>query len=152
MAMFDTHRAVKKLTGAGFSEDQAEALIDAVRDEQEALATKADMLAVRADLREEISALRTELKEDIADLRAEVKEDITVLRAELKEDMTVLRAEVKEDITVLRAELKEDIAVLRADNNAIRSEMQALELRMTLRLGGLVAAGVAILAVLELIP
>ena len=130
MAMFDTHRAVKKLTGAGFSEDQAEALIDAVRDEQEALATKADLLHVRTDLREEISALRTELKEDIA----------------------VLRAESKEDIAVLRAELKEDIAVLRADNNAIRTEMQALELRMTLRLGGLVAAGVAILAVLELIP
>lgn len=141
MAMFDTHRAVKKLTGAGFSEDQAEALIDAVRDEQEALATKADLLAVRADLREEISALRTELKEDIA-----------TLRAELKEDIGALRAETKEDIAVLRAELKEDIAVLRADNNAIRSEMQALELRMTLRLGGLVAAGVAILAILELIP
>lgn len=130
MAMFDTHRAVKKLTGAGFTENQAEALIDAVRDEQEALATKADLLAVRADLREEISALRAELKEDIA----------------------VLRAELKEDLAVLRAELKDDIAVLRADNNAIRSEMQALELRMTLRLGGLVAAGVAILAVLELIP
>ncbi len=141
MAMFDTHRAVKKLTGAGFSEDQAEALIDAVRDEQEALATKADLLAVRADLREEISALR-----------AEVKEDIAALRAELKEDMAALRTEVKEDIAALRAESKEDIAVLRADNNAIRSEMQALELRMTLRLGGLVAAGVAILAVLELIP
>ncbi len=119
MAMFDTHRAVKKLTGAGFNEDQAEALIDAVRDEQESFATKADLLAVRADLREDISALRTELKEDMA---------------------------------ALRAELKEDIADLRADSNAIRSEMQALELRMTLRLGGLVAAGVAILAVLELIP
>ena len=141
MAMFDTHRAVKKLTGAGFSEGQAEALIDAVRDEQEALATKADLLAVRADLREEISALRAELKEDIA-----------VLRAELKEDIGALRTETKEDIAVLRAELKEDIIVLRADNNAVRSEMQALELRMTLRLGGLVAAGVAILAVLELIP
>ena len=49
MAMFDTHRAVKKLTGAGFSEFQAEALIDAVGDEHEALATKADLLAAKAE-------------------------------------------------------------------------------------------------------
>ena len=101
MAMFDTHRAVKKLTGAGFSEIQAEALIDAVGDEHEALATKADLVATSAVLREEIVALRAELKEDIA---------------------------------------------------SVRADMQALELRMTLRLGGLVVAGVAILAVLELIP
>ena len=119
MAMFDTHRAVKKLTGAGFSEGQAEALIDAVGDEHEALATKADMLAVRADLREEVSALRAELKEDITALRAERNEDVTSVLTEI---------------------------------NTLRSDMQSLELRMTLRLGGLVAAGVAILAVLEFIP
>ncbi len=101
MAMFDTHRAVKKLTGAGFSESQAEALIDAVGDEHEALATKADLLAVRADLREEISALRAELKEDIV---------------------------------------------------AVRADMQALELRITLRLGALVVAAAVVLAILELIP
>ena len=119
MAMFDTHRAVKKLTGAGFSETQAEALIDAVGDEHEALATKADLFATRADLREVISALRAELKEDFA---------------------------------ALRAELTGEISSARAETNSVRSEMQSLELRMTLRLGGLVVAGVAILAVLELIP
>ena len=30
MAVFDTHKAVKTLTGAGFSETQAEALMDVV--------------------------------------------------------------------------------------------------------------------------
>ncbi len=123
MAVFDTYRAVKKLTGAGFSEIQAEALIDAVGDEHEALATKADLVATSAVLREEIVALRAELKEDIASVRAELKEDIASVRAELKEDIA-----------------------------SVRADMQALELRMTLRLGGLVVAGVAILAVLELIP
>lgn len=119
MAMFDTHRAVKKLKGAGFSEDQAEALIDAVGDEHETLATKADLLAVRTDLREEVSALRAELKEDIA---------------------------------VLRAELKEDSASVRGEINTVRADMQALELRMTIRLGALVVAAAVVLAILELIP
>lgn len=121
--MFDTHRAVKKLTGAGFSENQAEALIDAVRDEQEALATKADLLAVRADLQEGSSALRIELKEEIAAVRTELKEDIAAVRAELKEDIA-----------------------------AVRADMQALELRMTIRLGALVVAAAVVLAILELIP
>ena len=94
MAMFDTHRAVKTLTGAGFTEDQAEALINAVGERNEDLATK-------ADLKDEIAALRTELKEDIA---------------------------------------------------AVRADMQALELRMTLRLGGLVVAATIVLALLQLIP
>ena len=128
--MFDTHRAVKKLTGAGFSENQAEALIDAVGDEHEALATKADLLAVRADLREEVSALRAELKEEIA----------------------ALRAELKGDITALRTESKEDIASVRAEINTVRADMQALELRMTIRLGALVVAAAVVLAILELIP
>ena len=108
MAMFDTHRAVKKLTGAGFSEFQAEALIDAVGDEHEALATKADLFAIKAELRGEIAVLRAEVKEDIASVRAEI--------------------------------------------GTVRADLQSLELRMMLRLGGLVVAGVAVLAVLELIP
>ena len=126
MAMFDTHRAVKKLTGAGFTEHQAEALIDAVGDEHEALATKADLLALRADLREEITAVRAELKEDNVALRAELKEDIAALRAEVDS--------------------------VRGEVNSARADMQALELRMTLRLGALVVAAAVVLAILELIP
>ena len=115
MAMFDTHRAVKTLTGAGFTEDQAEALINAVGERNEDLATKADLFATKAELREEIADVRSE----IATVRAEV--------------------------ATVRTELKEDIAAVRAD-------MQALELRMTLRLGGLVVAATVVLALLQLIP
>lgn len=40
---------------------------------------------------------------------------------------------------------KDDIGKLRAE---LRAQMQALELRLTLRLGALVVAGVAVIAVL----
>ena len=39
----DTHKAVKTLTGAGFSETQAEALIETMGDSRDALATKTDV-------------------------------------------------------------------------------------------------------------
>ncbi len=56
MAVYDTHRAVKTLTAAGFSEAKAEAMIDAMGDSHDALATKADLnklaQSTKADLRE----------------------------------------------------------------------------------------------------
>ncbi len=74
-----SHKAFTALTGVGFSEEQAEALVEAASESRDDLATKAD----------------------IAELRSKMQATI-----------------------------------------------QALELRLTLRLGGMVVAGVAIIAVL----
>ena len=54
MAVFDTYRAFEALTGAGFTERQAKALIDVGREGYGALATKADIqdMATKTDLRE----------------------------------------------------------------------------------------------------
>ena len=54
MAVFDTHRAFQALTAAGFTERQAQALIDVGSEGYGALATKADVadVATKAELRE----------------------------------------------------------------------------------------------------
>ena len=56
MAIFDTHRAFNAFRDAGFSDEQAQALIDAGRDGTDALATKADLKALekstKTDLRD----------------------------------------------------------------------------------------------------
>ena len=54
MAVSDTHRAFQALTAAGFTERQAQALIDFGSDGFGALATKADVadVATKAELRE----------------------------------------------------------------------------------------------------
>ncbi len=43
MAVLDTHKAIKMLTGAGFGESQAEALVGLVSTVQGELVTKADV-------------------------------------------------------------------------------------------------------------
>lgn len=43
MAVFDTHKAVKTLKAAGFSEEKAEALITAMGNARTDLTTKADL-------------------------------------------------------------------------------------------------------------
>ena len=52
MAVFDTHRAFQALTAAGFTERQAQALIDVGSEGYGALATKADIadMATKADI------------------------------------------------------------------------------------------------------
>ena len=108
MSTFDTLHAAKTLAQAGFAPPQAEAITDTIRAAfTDSVATKADIAELRADM----AALRTELKGDIAELRTELKGDIAELRTELKGD----------------------IAGLRTDMAGLRTEIQAVELRMAER-------------------
>ena len=45
MAVFDTNRAIRMLTGAGFSESQAQVLVDVVTESQRSLVTTQDLQA-----------------------------------------------------------------------------------------------------------
>ena len=75
----DTLKFVRRLTGAGMERPLAEAIVEGLAEaDTSELATKADFVAMRADLaameaslKAEIAALRTELKTDIAENRAE---------------------------------------------------------------------------------
>ena len=120
---FDTHAAVKKLKEAGFTEQQAEAqttlLVDVIAGE---LATKHDIETVKHDIET--------VKHDIET----VKLDIENVRAELKRDIETLRAELKRDIETLHTDMKHD--------------MKELELRLTIKLGAMLALAVGAVAIL----
>ncbi|MSZ55643.1 MAG: hypothetical protein F2595_05155 [Actinobacteria bacterium] len=64
------------------------------------LATKDDLVLMRAEFHTDVADLRTELKTEIAELRTEVKTDIAELRAELYK---VLNAQTTKFITVMTA-------------------------------------------------
>lgn len=83
----DTLRISKRLREAGFSEPQAEAVTGVLHDAQTValsdLATKADLIGLKADLDLGLIGLKTELKESIADVRLElssVKSDVAILK------------------------------------------------------------------------
>ena len=120
---FDTYAAVKKLKEAGFTEQQAEAqttlLTDVIAGE---LATKHDIEAVKHDIET--------VKLDIENVRAELKRDIETLKLNLEN----VRAELKRDIETLRADMKHD--------------MKELELRLTIKLGAMLALAVGAVATL----
>jgi DNA gyrase/topoisomerase IV subunit A len=122
---FDTHKAVKDLQEAGFEEAQAEAVVATVGAAIVGnVATRHDVIEARNDLRAEMQTLDSERKTDIQKLGSD-------LRAEMQ---------------TLDSERRADIQKLGSD---LRDEMQAMELRITLRMGGLIIAGVGLIVALD---
>lgn len=113
-------------------------------DDWNAPATKADLSAVRTELKEEISAVRTELKEEISAARTElkgeisaVKESVEILRGEMQHQYRELVEQMRDGQTELlkafysfatSSEKKTD--QLESNEAAVRGRISALETRM----------------------
>ena len=76
----DTLRFARRLTDAGMDPRHAEAIVLGLSEADTSdLATKADLAAVKAELKDDIAALRAELKDDITGVKGEV----AALKAEI---------------------------------------------------------------------
>ena len=81
---FDTHATVKRLTGAGFPEPQAEALSNVVHSAVTGgVATKADLEAVEQRLRGEMAEMKADLRSEMAELRGEMDARFARVEADL---------------------------------------------------------------------
>ncbi len=122
----DTLKVAKRLREAGFTEPQAEAVLDAVQE-----ASAGADLATKGDLAEQSA----ELKAEIAEVRAEIAE----VRTELKAEIVEVRAEIGD----LRHELRQSELRLEAKLEALKSDI--LNRVFGLILGALVVNIVAII-------
>jgi len=102
-------------------EDDANALMS------EFPASEAVELVTKQFLRAELALMRGELREELAGVRGELREELAGVRGELREELAGVRGE------------------LRDETASIRAEMAALESRLTVRIGGAVAASTAFL-------
>ena len=103
----------KGLVSAGFSEDQAEAVVRSVNSSNLNLATKEELsneiMGVKGEiglLRKDMEAMGTELRSEIRDVR----KDMEIMGSDIRKDMRAMNDE-------LRVELKGDIAALANDMN-----------------------------------
>ena len=149
---FDTLKAATRLQQeAGFDETKARVLVSTFAEGLvENLATKDDIAA----LRRQMATLAT--KEELATLRAEVasKEELAVLRAEVatKAEIAILATKAEIANLATKAEIaklatKEDLTTLatKVELETLRVEISKVQERMTVRLGGAIAAAVAVL-------
>ena len=124
---FDTLKAATRLQEeAGFDETKARVLVSTFAEGMvENLATKDDI----AGLRRELTTLAT-------------KEELATLRGEMKQMDANLRGEMKQMDASLRGEMKQMDA-------SLRGEISKVQERLTVRLGGAIAAAVAILVAVD---
>ena len=88
-----------------WSEDDARAFLDVLFAPTENLATKDDVAAVRADL----TAVREELRGEIHGVREELRGEIHGVREELRGEIHGVREELRGEINGVREELREEI-------------------------------------------
>ena len=120
---FDTHRFVKRLTGCGFTETQAETLADEhVALLNANLATKADIAAVQADT--------ARLEVNLAKVEANLKADLAKLEVNLAK---------------VEANLKANIAKLEAKTEASKADL------LKWMVSALIAQGALIVALVKLL-
>jgi hypothetical protein len=86
MALLNTHATVKKFMQHGFSEEQAEVVVEAINDQNNNLATKTDLYNIELKLESKIES-------EISDVKSEIKvinTNINWLRAISVVNFTVL--------------------------------------------------------------
>ena len=102
-AVFDTLKASDTLKAAGMEAKQAEAIVHTMAGAfEDTVATKSDIVSVRADLKQDIVSVRADLKQDIVSVRADLKQDIASVRSEL----AGVKAELKQDIASVKGDIK----------------------------------------------
>jgi hypothetical protein len=106
MGTVDTLKAYETLTSADMPERQARALVAIVNELQEArladVASKADIVALRADLKE----LESRLELKLAELDPRIDAKIANLRTELKAEIGTLRSEIRESEARLETKIE----------------------------------------------
>ena len=121
MTSFDTLKAAKSLQGAGFEVRQAEAMVDMVAHAlSEGLATKEDV---------------RELKTDLAMLDNKIDTGLAALDNKIDTGLAALDAKIDNGLTSL------DVKIDTGLNNVTQ--------KLTIRLGGIVVGGIALLEILN---
>jgi uncharacterized coiled-coil DUF342 family protein len=137
---FDTLSFAKRLTEAGEKPAVAEAHAMALKEfVMDAIATKADIRDLSRSFGEEIEHVRDE----IGDLRQEVhgvRQEFVSFRKEVGQEFASLRQEFEQRFAT-KDELRHEIGLLRKD-------VDALGLKLTVRMGGMLAVAVGAVATL----
>ena len=80
-AVFDTLKASDNLKAAGIEAKQAEAIVHTMAGAfEDAVATKADLVEVKSDLKQDIASVRSE----IIAIKSELKQDIASVKGDIK--------------------------------------------------------------------
>ena len=146
---FDTYTAAKRLRDAGFNEHQAEAAVTMVRDavgaDREARVTKADLDTATSGLESRLTVRMDTTRADLDAAISGLESRLTARMDAFEARMDATRVDLDAAISGLESRLtaRMDTIEARMDAFATKTELAALETRLTHRLYAVVLAAVA---------
>jgi hypothetical protein len=150
---FDTLGYAKRLRDAGIPGPEAEAHAEAAKEFiMSEVVTKSDLTIWRRELETAMENLELRLMAAIV----AVRHDLTLAIEAMRHDLTLAIGGVRQNLTSAATEgdhtLAQSLTAYRAEADSrmqrLESRIDALEMRLTLRLGGMIPMAVAILAAL----
>ena len=111
-----------------------------------------EIRAFREDLQGQIRVVKEELQDEIRTVREDLQGQIRALKEELQGEIRTVREDLQGQIGALKEELhgeiraiKEDIRTLQEETRAIRADMKAMEMKLTIRTGGMMTVMTGVL-------
>lgn len=106
---FDTMSAMRMLTKAGFTQDQASAIVGTVRDAQRELATKADLDQAVGELKADLGLAFSELKADLGLAFSGLKADSDLALSGLKADSGLAFSGLRAEMEAMKFSLQKNL-------------------------------------------
>ena len=165
MTSFDTLKAAKSLQGAGFEVRQAEAMVDMVAHAlSEGLATKEDVRGLKTDLAmldnkidTGLAALDNKIDTGLAALDNKIDTGLAALDNKIDTGLAALDNRIDTGLAALDNKIDTGLAALdnkidtshAALDNRIDTGLNNATQKLTIRLGGIVVGGIALLEILN---
>jgi hypothetical protein len=86
---------------------------------------------------------------DQAEAHAEAAREFIMIELVNRQDLLATKLDLQAELGTLRTELRTEVGTLRTAISALEARIDTQTLRLTVRLGGIVAAGIGILALLQ---
>ena len=102
------------------------------------------------DLKHDLKDLKNDmnaLQKDMQEFKDEIRQDMREFKDEIRQDMQEFKNEIREDMQEFKKEIKGEIENL-VSKKEFYSEMKNLSLNLTIKMGVIMGAGIAIIGVI----
>ncbi len=144
---FDTLSFAKRLIEAGERPEVAEAHAFTLKDfVMDNLATKTDLKAAETALRSDLAAAETALRSDLAATEGRLRSELQSTAASIRSDMKAIETNLRSDMKAIETRLDGKIDT-RVD--LLHKDIEAMGLKLSVRMGGMLVVAVGVLATLN---
>ena len=142
---FRALKHVDELVSVGVPDKQAKKFVQLVQSTIESeVAKKEDIKTLELKVEKDIKALELKVEKDIKALELKVEKDIKALELKIEKEVKALELKIEKEVKALDLKIEKEVKALDLKIEEVKGSLKDLELRLTLRLGGIMMAGIVI--------